>query len=628
MKTAILQPDKYAGGPKRVLLFAAWAGLLCGLVEGAGLLGMQQLGWLNWNMAQVAVSVEIIWIAALFDFLLFFAVGLLSAVSVGVAPRLLPVAVGAQGFLLLFDWLALSGRIRHSGALMLALGLAVVFVRWYMAHAEAADRFWRRSLPWIAALALLSLAGIEGGKWWSERLALQALPAAAPDAPNVLVIIVDTLRADHLSAYGYTRQTSPRMDAVGRQGSLFETAIATSSWTLPSHVAMVTGRYRYENRPARGALDPAIPTVAEAFRDHGYRTAAFSANTFFFSSHIGFGRGFIRFEDFFHSWSDRAARTLYGRKITQFILRRLGHEDIPGRKLATDVTQSTLDWIVGDRRPFLAYLNYFDAHDPYLPPQPWRDKFASRPNPGGILNSFLLRYYPEMSREQLQDEVAAYDGAIAYVDNEIGRLLDELDRSGVGQNTIVVITSDHGEMLGEHDLYLHRNCLYREAIHVPLMIRWPGRVPAGRRIAHPVSIASIPATLAELVGLEPQPFPGPSLAALWQSSNPPADWPDPLAELEKFPFEPVKREPAYHGAIKSLVSPEWHYIEHEKFGQELFHWHDDPKQSNNLAASPSDRVVVEQFADQLRRRLAQPRTSDTQSSGTAIPRPSAARNSP
>jgi arylsulfatase A-like enzyme len=600
---AVNHPSK----PVRLLLFAAWSGLLCGLVEGAGLLALQQLGWLNWSMAQMAVSAEIVWISALFGLLLFLTVGVVGAAVVRWMPRLMPLAIAALAFLLFFDWLALSGRIRHYGVLMLALGMAVAFARWYSGNEASLHRFCRRSLPWVAAVAVMAGVGIEGAKWYAEKRALAALPDAAADAPSVLVVIVDTLRADHLSSYGYARPTSPRIDAVARAGVLFESAIATSSWTLPSHVALVTGRYPHENHPIKGALDPAARTVVEEFRDRGYRTGAFSANTFFFSSPMGFGRGFIHFEDFFHSWADRAARTLYGRKITQFVLRWLGYEDVPGRKRASDVTAATLDWIGSDPRPFLAYLNYFDSHDPYLPPQPWRNKFTARSNPGGILNSFLLRYYPEMSAEQLQDEIAAYDGAISYVDDQIGRLLDELDRRGRLENTIVVITADHGEMLGEHDLYLHRNCLYRQAIQVPLIVRWPKQVPAGLRVSQPVSIASIPATLAELADpREGAPFPGPSLVALWQFASPPASWPDPLAELDRFPFEPVRREPAYHGAIQSLISPEWHYIEHEKFGQELYHWHNDLHESANLAGTPQGKPVAEQFAEQLKQRTSQP----------------------
>lgn len=590
-----------------LLLFAAWTGIVCGLVEGAGLLALQQLGWLNWNMAQVAVSAEIIWISPFFDLLLFLAVAVLCVPVVRFVPRLLPVAIGLLAFFLFFDWLALSGRIRHSGAVALGLGLAVVFVRWWIKHQETARRMGRRTLPWVAALALFSAVGIEGGKWLAERLALASLPAVPADAPNVLVVIVDTLRADHLSAYGYGRATSPHIDAVARQGTLFEAAIATSSWTLPSHVSLVTGRFPHENHAQGTAIDPAFPTVAEAFRQRGYRTAAFSGNTFFFSTRVGFGRGFLHFEDFFHSWEDRAARTLYGRKLSQFVLQRLGYEDIPGRKRAADVTSAALNWIGDDRRPFLAYLNYFDVHDPYLPPQPWRDKFSAHANPGGILNSFLLRFYPEMTAAQLQDEIAAYDGAVAYADDQIGRLLDQLDRRGLAANTLVVITSDHGEMLGEHELYLHRNCLYRQAIHVPLIVRWPGHLPAGKRVTLPVSIASIPATLVDLAGMaQDAPFPGPSLAGLWQSAEPAPAWPDALSELTQFPFEPLKRDPAYYGAIQSLVTPGWHYIEHEKFGRQLFRWREDPEESTDLAATAEGKPLADQLARESQRRMAQP----------------------
>ncbi|MGH7947545.1 MAG: sulfatase [Opitutaceae bacterium] len=465
----------------------------------------------------------------------------------------------------------------------------------------------------MAAAALLAALGIEGSKWLVERRALAALPSAGAGAPNILVIIVDTLRADRLSAYGYTRPTSPRMDAFAREGVLFESAIATSSWTWPSHFSLITGRYPYENSGN-------LPTVPEVFRSRGYRTGAFSANTIFFTSQKGFGRGFIRFESYFHSWPDRAARTLYGRKIAQFVLRRLGYEDMPGRKLARDVTDAAVRWIGRDPRPFLSYLNYFDVHDPYLPPQPWRNRFAfpGRPNPGGILNAFLAGRYPLMKPEQLQDEIAAYDGAIAYTDHQIGRLLDELDRRGLAPNTIVVITSDHGEMLGEHGLNLHRNCLYREVIHVPLMIRWPERVPTGRRVTQPVSIASIPATLAQLTDASSDsPFPGPSLAPLWQSPTPPSEWPEPLAELEKFPFEEVKREPSYHGAMKSLVSPQWHYIEHEKFGQELFDWINDEAQATNLAATPEGKPTADRFASQLKERISSRRPAPADQSQSA-----------
>lgn len=592
---------------RNILLMAASMGLLTGLVEGAGMLAMQNLGWLNWNMAQVSVSAEIIWISAVAGLLLFLVVGVLLAMIAKLLPDSLAMrfAAGTLTLALFFDWLALSGRIRHSGAAALSVGLAVVYARWFSKHEPAAVSFWRRSLPWLAGATLATFIVIQGGQRLLESRAVAALPQSPAGAPNVLVIVVDTLRADRLSAYGHSRPTSPNLDKLTQQGVLFENAIATSSWTLPSHASLLTGRYEYENRAAQGGFGGKLPTLSEELRDRGYRTGAFSANTFFFSRRMGFGRGFLHFEDYFHSLQDMAARTLYGRKFSQYVLRRFGFEDIPGRKLAADVNRGALAWLDRDSsRPFFVFLNYFDTHDPFLPPQPWRGKFSQRPNPGGILNSFAHRYYPEMTAEELQSEKDAYDGAVAYVDDAIGKLLESLRSRGLLENTIVVVTSDHGEMLGEHGLYLHRNCLYREVIHVPLIIAWFGKdaqkIPAGARVPRPVTNAALPATVVELLGGAAQTkFPGPSLATLWKDPSAAADWPDALAELGKFPFEPVKKEPAYHGWMKTLVNSQWQFIVHEKFGYELYDWTADPQQARNLAAAAEAEQAARAMASKV-----------------------------
>jgi len=586
-------------------------GALTGMVEGAGLLLFQQLGWLNWNMAQTAVSAEILWIAPVFSLLLFGAAGLLLAVAGRLisSPWVHWGGVFLLALLMFFDWLALSGRIRHSAALMLALGLATVFVRWFRKHEEAALMFFRRALPWALALTFLLLAGVQGNIWWRERNALDGLPSAAPGAPNVLLIVIDTQRADHLSGYGYGRATSPRMDQLAREGALFEQPFAASSWTLPSHASLLTGRPTFEHNAERNPMDGRYRTIAEELRDRGYRTAAISANSFFFCRRVGMGRGFIRFEDYFHSMADMAARTLYGRKFAQFVMRPLGYEDVPARKLASDVTDATLRWAARDpARPFFAMLNYFDVHDPFLPPRPWRTRFSKQANPGGILNTFLIRYDVKMTPEELQGEIDAYDGAIAYVDEMIGRLVDGLEKYGQLANTLVIITSDHGEMLGEHGLFLHRNGLHREVIRVPLILRWPGRVPAGARIPTPVTNAAVAATILDLLGSPQQDiFPGPSLAQLWRAPESAGTWPHPLSELAQFPFDQMKKVPAYHGAMASLVSPQYHFITHEKFGHELFDWVADPQEMTNLAKVPDGSKTAEEFAARLKQRRAKPK---------------------
>ncbi len=326
----------------------------------------------------------------------------------------------------------------------------------------------------------------------------------------------------------------------------------------------------------------------------GFRTGAFSANTVFFSRWMGFGPGFLHFEDVFGSPADMAARTLYGRKFYQFVLERLGYEDIPGRKHARNVNRSLLRWLDANRaRPFFCFVNYFDAHDPYLPPEPYRSKFSNRKSPGGALNSFILRLDLERP-DQLQGEIDAYDGAIAYLDDEIGRLLAALEERGLAGNTLVAIVSDHGESFGEHGLLLHRNALYLEVVRVPLLIIWPGHLPQGAKVVAPVSIASLPSTILDLLGDAGQTaFPGPSLASLWKEAAPPAAWPYPLAELAQFRFGRVRKNPAYSGAMKSLITPQWQWIRHERLGTSLYDWPHDSREENDLAGTPQGHAVTQ-----------------------------------
>jgi arylsulfatase A-like enzyme len=431
-----------------------------------------------------------------------------------------------------------------------------------------------------------------------ERKALAQLPAAARGAQNVLVLVVDTLRADHLSTYGYRRATSPNLDRLAAEGVLFEEAYSTSSWTPPSHASMLTGRYVHELGD-ENRVDARFPTLAEELRDRGYRTAAISGNAYYFCRRAGFGRGFIRFEDYFYSVASMAVRTLYGRKIEEYILRRLGFAEVPKRRNAEEVNHAVLNWIDRDGlKPFFVFVNYFDVHEPYLPPQPWRSRFSQGKHPGGILNGLHGRRTPVMTPQQLQSEIDAYDGGISYVDEQINRLLVELEQRGLRDKTILVLTSDHGEGLGDHGLYLHRNSLYREAIRVPFVIRAPGRVPAGLRIPRPVSNSAIPATVMDLLGVTESEFPGRSLTALWWDPHAAANWPEPLSEMGEFPFD-SKRSPAYHGWLKSLVTPEWHYILQQRGVVSLFNWPNDPGELNDLSPNPEFTDVLKHLDSRM-----------------------------
>jgi arylsulfatase A-like enzyme len=351
-------------------------------------------------------------------------------------------------------------------------------------------------------------------------------------------------------------------------------------------------------------VDSGYPTLAEALVSHGYRTGAFSANLFWFVGSAGFDRGFIRFEDYFHSVSDMAVRTLYGRAIENVLLRRLGFEDIPARKRAADINLSLIRWLQNDKdKPFFAFLNYMDTHDPYLPPPPYRAKFSKFENPGGMLNWRVGRADPQMTHEQLQGEIDAYDGAIAYVDHHIGQLMAELQTLGLIERTLVIITSDHGESFGDHGLFLHGNNLYRNETHVPMIIWRPGQVPAGVLVRRPCTNAALPATVMDLIGHGDQTFfPGVSLSELWKDSAADSDLSYPLVEIERIPWAP-QRAPAHHGWMKSLVSPKWHFIDHEKLSPEVFDLKDDTRELHNLAETSEGRRIVYAMRRKLERSI-------------------------
>lgn len=602
------------------LLVALGSGIGAGLIEGAGLLIFQRINWARWG-PMMHVSPEIIWISPIVDAILFLTLALICYIAARVSPRLpaMRALIFLLTFLIVYDWLTLTSRLYHRACLLLALGVAVAFTRWCGKKENSLLQFWRKATLWIVAAWVIVFVGIQGGSWLRERSAVAKLPAATVHAPNVLVIVVDTLRADHVSSYGYSRPTTPNLDHLAQQGVSFENAISACSWSLPSHVSLLTGRYQFEH--GVGAVQPepwlgwgsrglgGFPTLGEALEQRGYRTGAFSANRTYFSRDLGFGRGFVHFEDYFHSPSDAFVRTLYGREFARIYLKRSEHslvkrmlrklgltslldQDAEGsgsyggafgvRKRADVINQEVMAWVDRDRRqPFFAFLNYFDVHDPYGAPQNY-----SRPS------------WPR------QTDIDAYDDGVKYVDDYIGRLMEELGRRGLTNNMLVVITSDHGESLGQHHLRTHGKALYRELIHVPLVIWYPGHAPAGLRVPRPVTNAAIPATIMDLIGAGP--FPASStLSALWQTGRVP-DWPDPLSELAHNAISDKEDQVAKSliptastGAMKSLVTPQWQFINHETMGDQLYDWALDPTESNNLASTQQGAASVSDLKSRI-----------------------------
>jgi len=499
-------------------LQAIWFGLLAGLLEVAVWVVQKTFfdpfGYLGRDL---------VWMAPLANALAFLIPGCLLAVFTHrVRTRL------GQGFgtfilalLAVLSLVFLTYKLHPIAALPLAVGLAYQIARLAGRYNVAFNRLIRRSSPWLVMLLLCLMVTAQGWRAIGERDVVADRLENSSRNPNVLLIVLDTVRAGSLSLYGYQKQTTPNLEDLAREGAYFESALATSPWTLPSHASMFTGRYPHELSSGwYASLDGTYPTLAEVLGGFGYSSAGFVANTPYCSYETGLNRGFEHFEDYSVSLAELLrSSSLIRRTMLQFFgLRRLtGQYDILGRKNAAQVNDAFLSWLDQDsKRPFFAFLNYFDAHDPYLPqslrqePDSWtREQYR-------LACSWWFMDKEHLTLQQVEEAKSAYESCIAYLDGQIGRLIDELRSRDLLDETIVVITSDHGEMFGEHGLYGHGNSLYRSVLQVPLLIIYPAKVPAGFKVAQSVSLRDIPSTILDLAGHESaHPIPGASLSRYW-----------------------------------------------------------------------------------------------------------------
>ncbi len=322
----------------------------------------------------------------------------------------------------------------------------------------------------------------------SLLLMLPGCGAEPPTGPfNILLISIDTLRQDHVGCYDYDRETTPNLDELARQGTVFENAVSTSCWTLPAHASLLTGLYpAFHGLQDDGAkLPEGIPTVAGQLSQLDYFTLAVVSHVYV-SSEFGLERGFELFDD----------------SLIE------GGEEIP---IAAEVVTRTLEQMAGiPAGPFFCFVHFYDPHWDYSPPPPFDTKFTDPGYDGpidGTLNSLMpyLAGGRPMPRADLQRAIDLYDGEIAYVDAEIGRMLDGLRAQGRLENTVVIVTSDHGEEFREHGRLGHQKSLFWEQLRVPLIVAGHPDFPAGQRRDDLVSLVDVPPLLTELTGAEPLP---------------------------------------------------------------------------------------------------------------------------
>jgi arylsulfatase A-like enzyme len=346
---------------------------------------------------------------------------------------------------------------------------------------------------------------------------------------------------------------------------------------------MFTGRYPGElTADWKVPLDRTFPTLAEALRDDGYATASFVANLSYCTGQYGLTRGFLHNEGYPVSLGVWFSSSAFGRRLLlQPLFRRvLGFWNYAAYKRAATVNEQFFAWLGrGEQRPFFAFLNYYDAHQPALPPAPFDTLFGAPPRPRPPEEAFGRR---DISSAELARYVNQYDGAIRYTDQQLDVLLGELARRGLLDNTIVIITSDHGEHWGDHARLSHGNSVYRQALQVPLVIRYPRRFPRGSSVLEPVSLRDIPATVLDLVGSpRPHRFPGTSLARYAEASK------DTGAADASTPLILSGNAPKGVDGQLSLIAAGMHYVRDPRTGDELYDFERDPSDSLDLSKTPA-----------------------------------------
>jgi arylsulfatase A-like enzyme len=339
----------------------------------------------------------------------------------------------------------------------------------------------------LAAALLLSVSGCgaeEAGPSAVARGGSAAEAGAAgvarEGAPNVLLVVIDTLRADHLELYAYERATAPRLAAMAAGGITFDQAVSQAPTTVPSHATMFTGRYprQHMTMSYRTPLPPAEVTLAELFGAHGWRTFGVAASERF-DPGSGLRQGFETFD------------------LT--LARGEANRSAEVTRLATEQIDAD------DGRPFFGFVHFMEPHSPYTPPA----DLVTRFHPGlddlspGDTGKYLRDHdHPEaeVSGEIVEWLEALYDAEILSLDEQLGALFDLLDERGLAENTLVVLTSDHGEEFKEHGLFLHHQ-MHAELLDVPLVFRWPARLTGGVHVARPVELAGLLPTLTDLLSL-------------------------------------------------------------------------------------------------------------------------------
>jgi arylsulfatase A-like enzyme len=617
---SVLAPTTFSS--IQVLFLATWFGLVAGLAELLLLACRVRL----FEKGFLLRSRHFLWMVPVSDLAIFAGAGVFCCLWT-LSGRRVPArwVLGLFACLLLVSQLLIIRGLNLWGCGLFALGLAVQTSRRLAAQSAWLTRVAIRTWPalFVVLVGLIIAPHFSNMPRSPEHDGNRRPPALL--APNILLIVLDTVRADHLGLYGYDQDTTPNLSRLAQAGVRFDLARATAPWTLPSHASLFTGRWPHELGVEKvGWLDSRHATLAEYLGARGYETAGFIANTFFCGHESGLSRGFQSYSDFPVTPSAVLRSSSIGWLLSLAASRTSGelHSLLTGnparaivldfdRKDAAAVSGEFLDWIGGGRRaPFFAFMNLFDAHDPYIAPdRPGCELPTASFSRADLL---MLRDWHKLNKKSLDSSRIAlarraYDDCILSLDRELGGLVEELKRRGLYERTMLIITADHGEQFGEHGQFGHGLSLYQDEVHVPLLVVYPPGVPAGMVVSEPVSLRNLPATIVDVIGARSgSPFPGRSLAATWR--EPAADHgrscSTAFSELDA-PIDNSGRAPlsgASLGSMHSVAFGSHVYIRHGGGDEELFDLASDPAESRDLTSSSKATPILDRcrlILDQL-----------------------------
>ncbi|MEE8580677.1 MAG: sulfatase-like hydrolase/transferase, partial [Myxococcota bacterium] len=415
---------------------------------------------------------------------------------------------------------------------------------------------WRVWLPWALGGLLLAVAIMTPGVYIAAtappKIERTEPPPAPEGAPDIVLVVLDTVRAANVSAYGYARKTAPTLETLAREGVLYSDATAPSTWSMPSHASLFTGRYP-SSHGAHGenlVLDDRFPTLAQVLSARGYETFCFTSNAWI-SDGLGLTRGF--------GWQDGSWRETGGAGRNFIFIHRLldrlgfGADDKGG----AIVTARFGEWMrerPADARPSFVFLNFIEAHFPYHQlPREYVSRYTDRalPELEDISMALMAQQFGGPGRDPAEAGPPArdmYDGGVLYTDLLLQRVVEAIRARGSLDRTILVVLADHGEILGERaGFFGHGPSLYQQAVSVPLLVRYPPKIPAGARVEAPVSTVGVFATILDLADIEAPPTlqvgslaplangsdedPGPVLSEIMKATflgGEPPSFPDPL----------------------------------------------------------------------------------------------------